>query len=207
MSQLSDGSALHVPFFDLAPSHEPLTGDILEAVADLLGSGAFTNGPQVAAFEDAFADYCGAAHCVGTASGLDALRLALQALGLEPGAEVLVPAMTFIATFEAVTQAGGVPVPVDVSPADYCIDVAGIEAAIGPRTRMVMPVHLYGRVADMPRISALASGSGPARSRRRMPGTRRESRRRTRGNERESARHSASIPPRTSERSATPARW
>jgi dTDP-4-amino-4,6-dideoxygalactose transaminase len=65
--------------------------------------------------------------------------------------------MTFIATFEAVTQAGGVPVPVDVSPADYCIDVAEIEAAIGPRTRMVMPVHLYGRVADMPRISALAS--------------------------------------------------
>ena len=106
MSQLSDGSALHVPFFDLAPSHEPLKGDILEAVTDLLGSGAFTNGPQVAAFEDAFAAYCGTAHCVGMASGLDALRLTLQALGLEPGDEVLVPAMTFIATFEAVTQAG-----------------------------------------------------------------------------------------------------
>jgi dTDP-3-amino-3,4,6-trideoxy-alpha-D-glucose transaminase len=157
VSPLSRRTGLDVPFFDLAPSHAPLVGDILDAVSDLLGSNAFTNGPQVASFEEAFARYCGTAHCVGTASGLDALRLALQALGLEPGDEVLVPAMTFVATFEAVTQAGGVPVPVDVSPADYCIDVAEIDAAIGPRTRVVMPVDLYGRVAEIDAIRTLAA--------------------------------------------------
>jgi dTDP-3-amino-3,4,6-trideoxy-alpha-D-glucose transaminase len=152
--------AARVPFLDLAPSHAPLIPQILHDITELLESGAFTNGPQVAAFERAFAEYCGASHCVGTASGLDALRLALQGLGLQPGDEVLVPAMTFIATFEAVTQAGGVPVPVDVSEADNCIDADAASAAIGRRTRAVMPVHLFGRLADMPAINALAAAHG-----------------------------------------------
>jgi dTDP-3-amino-3,4,6-trideoxy-alpha-D-glucose transaminase len=91
------------------------------------------------------------------ASGLDALRLGLQGLGLEPGDEVVVPAMTFIATFEAVTQAGGIPVPADVSEADNCLDPASASAAIGSRTRALLPVHLYGRVADMPALAALAA--------------------------------------------------
>jgi dTDP-3-amino-3,4,6-trideoxy-alpha-D-glucose transaminase len=129
---------------------------VLEDVEGLLRSGAFTNGPQVAAFEEAFASYCGSTHCVGVASGLDALRLALVGLGLEPGEEVLVPAMTFVATFEAVSQAGGVPVPVDVSNEDNGMDPAAAEAAIGPRTRFLVPVHLYGRLADMAALGPLA---------------------------------------------------
>ena len=98
--------------------------------------------------------------CVGVASGLDALRLGLEALGLEPGDEVLVPAMTFVATFEAVSQAGGVPVPVDVSASDSEIDPALAAAAVGSRTRFVMPVHLYGRLADMVALNELAEAHG-----------------------------------------------
>jgi dTDP-4-amino-4,6-dideoxygalactose transaminase len=145
-----------VPFLDLSTAHAPLRERLLGEFGELLDTGQFTNGPQVAAFEEAFAAYCGTAHCVGTASGLDALRFALLGLGLEPGDEVLVPAMTFIATFEAVTQAGGVPVPVDVSLSDSCIDVAAMDAVVGPRTRAVIPVHLYGKVADMHALVAVA---------------------------------------------------
>ena len=104
-------SVARVPFLDLAPSHAPLAEEILLDVAGLLKTGAFTNGPQVRAFEEVFASYCGVDHCVGMASGLDALRLGLLGLGLEPGEEVVVPAMTFVATFEAVSQAGGTPCP------------------------------------------------------------------------------------------------
>jgi dTDP-4-amino-4,6-dideoxygalactose transaminase len=146
-----------VPFLDLAPMHDPLAPAILDDVAGLLKSGAFTNGPQVAEFERVFAAYCGAGHCVGMASGLDALRLALEALHLDPGGEVLVPAMTFVATFEAVSQAGGTPVPVDVSESDYCLDPGGAAAAMGSRTRGLLPVHLYGRVADIEALNALAA--------------------------------------------------
>jgi dTDP-3-amino-3,4,6-trideoxy-alpha-D-glucose transaminase len=153
-------SVSRVPFLDLAASHGPLARDILDDIAALVETGAFTNGPAVAAFEHAFAAYCGAAHCVGAASGLDALRIALVGLGVQAGDEVLVPAMTFVATFEAVTQAGATPVPVDVSLSDSCIDVEAITAAIGERTRAIMPVHLYGRLADMEAIGAVARSHG-----------------------------------------------
>ena len=99
-----------VPFLDVAPMHRPLEAALLDDIAELFRSGAFTNGPAVARFEEAFAAYCRVGHCVGVASGLDALRLGLLATGIEPGAEVVVPAATFVATLEAVTQAGGVPV-------------------------------------------------------------------------------------------------
>src|SRR4029077_16882094 len=122
----------------------------------------FTNGPGVAAFESAFAEYCGLDHCVGLASGLDALRLGLLATGIEPGAEVVVPAATFVATLEAVTQAGGVPVVVDVSEDDYCLDPEGAAAAVGPRTHALMPVHLYGQLADMRELPRVADGGGIA---------------------------------------------
>ena len=145
-----------VPFLDLRTVNSRIAADVLEDVEGLLRSGAFTNGPQVAAFEEAFASYCGSTHCIGLASGLDALRLALIGLGLEQGAEVLVPAMTFVATFEAVTQAGGLPVPVDVSEADNAMDAAAAAAAVGPRTQALLPVHLYGRLADMQALAALA---------------------------------------------------
>jgi len=149
-----------VPFLDLGPSNEVVKDDVVAAISELIDTGAFTNGPQVAEFERAFARYCGVRHCVGLSSGLDALRLAVLALGIEPGDEVVVPAMTFPATFEAVVQAGGVPVPADISEADYCLDPAAFEAAIAPRTRFVIPVHLYGQLADMNRIAAVAQKHG-----------------------------------------------
>jgi dTDP-3-amino-3,4,6-trideoxy-alpha-D-glucose transaminase len=153
---------LAVPFLDLSSVHRPIAADVLGDVADLLESGAFTNGPHVARFEAAFASYCGVAECVGLASGLDALRLAITALGLQPGDEVLVPALTFIATFEAVSQAGCVPVPVEISEADYCLDADAAAAAVGPCTKLILPVHLYGRMADMAALGALASSHGLA---------------------------------------------
>jgi dTDP-4-amino-4,6-dideoxygalactose transaminase len=144
-----------VPFLDLRSAHDELKDDLLAEFGALIDSNAFTNGPPVAAFETAFAAYCRRRACIGLASGLDALRLALIAAGLEPGDEVLVPANTFIATFEAVTQAGGTPVPVDVSKTDLNMDVEAARSAITERTRYVMPVHLYGQLADMRALAEL----------------------------------------------------
>jgi dTDP-4-amino-4,6-dideoxygalactose transaminase len=141
--QPQQASVATVPFLDLARSNEPVRDAVLAELGDVIDANAFTNGPQVAAFEQAFAAYCGTEHCVGVASGLDALRLALAA-ELEPGERVAVPAATFAATFEAVTQAGGEPVPVDVRDEDALLDAAAIPDGI----RVVVPVHLYGRVAD-----------------------------------------------------------
>jgi dTDP-4-amino-4,6-dideoxygalactose transaminase len=140
---------LRVPFLDMRPMHEPLRDAILDELGQVIDANAFINGPQVEAFEHAFAAYCGSTHCVGVASGLDALRLVLMAIGLEPGDEVIVPASTFVASLEAVTQAGLVPRPVDVLDTDYGLDPAAVEAAIGDRTRVVMPVHLYGQMAEV----------------------------------------------------------
>jgi len=154
--------AVPVPFLDLRPSHAPLKERILADIADLIDTGAFTNGPQVAAFERAFADYCGTEHCVGVASGLDALRFALMALKLQPGHEVIVPAATFVATLEAVSQAGGTPVVVDVGESDYGLDPAAVEEAIGSRTRAILPVHLYGQVADVVALREIADRHGIA---------------------------------------------
>jgi dTDP-4-amino-4,6-dideoxygalactose transaminase len=138
-----------VPFLDLGTSHQPLKATLLEAFSDLIDGNAFTNGPAVAEFEVAFAAYCRRKACIGVASGLDALLLGLLAAGLEPGDEVIVPANTFIATLEAVTQAGGVPVIVDVSDSDLNMDPDAARAAITGRTRFLLPVHLYGQMADM----------------------------------------------------------
>ncbi len=149
-----------VPFLDLAPSHAPLAGEILADVEALIESNAYINGPAVAAFEEEFAAFCGAPYAVGMASGLDALRLALISGGIEPGDEVIVPAQTFVATLEAVTQAGGKPVLVDVRADDYTIDLDAVEARVGARTRAVMPVHLYGQMADMRRLCSLADRHG-----------------------------------------------
>jgi len=153
-------SSVTVPFFDLRHSHEPLKDSLLAEFEQLIDSNAFINGPQVAAFEQAWAAYCGADRCVGVASGLDALRLALIAAGIEPGDEVIVPAYTFVATFEAVVQARGIPVPVDVSWQDYNLDVDAAAAAISPRTRFVMPVHLFGQLCDVNGLVGVAAAAG-----------------------------------------------
>lgn len=155
LTERSLPTARGVPFLDLRPSHAGLREAILDDFGELIDSGAFTNGPAVSAFEEEFARYCGVAECVGVASGLDALRLALLALGIAPGDEVIVPAATFIATFEAVTQAGGTPVPVDVD-GDYGLDLAAAEAAVTERTRFVLPVHLYGQMVDVEALARFA---------------------------------------------------
>lgn len=134
---------------------------MLERVADTIERGDFLNGAAVADFERAFAGYCGVDHCVGVSSGLDALRIALQGAALEPGAGVVVPAHTFAATFEAVVQAGGVPVVVDITDADYTIDASQTRAA-AQRTGAthILPVHLYGQLADMRSLAELAGELG-----------------------------------------------
>jgi dTDP-4-amino-4,6-dideoxygalactose transaminase len=149
-----------VPFVDFGHVSESLRAEILAAIADVVETGVFVNGPVVEAFEGEFAAYCGTEFCVGTSSGLDALRLALLAAGIEPGDEVVVPAQTFIATWEAVTQAGGVPVPVDVSDSDYALDLDIAADVVGPRTRFLVPVHLYGQLADMTAVRQLARQHG-----------------------------------------------
>jgi dTDP-3-amino-3,4,6-trideoxy-alpha-D-glucose transaminase len=149
-------TASQIPFVDFSHVDEALRAEILAAIGEVVETGMFVNGPAVEAFEAAFAAFCTTEFCVGTASGLDALRLSLLGAGIEPRDEVLVPAQTFIATWEAVTQAGGIPVPVDISEADYCLDAGSAAAAVGPRTRFILPVHLYGQLADMDRVLALA---------------------------------------------------
>ena len=144
-----------VPFVDLAPTHAPFSDELLQDLADLIETGTFVNGPAVGRFEDAFAPVVGAAHCVGMSSGLDALRIGLIAAGLGPGEEVIVPAMTFVATLEAVTQAGGLPVVADIQEADYCLDPDASAASVSDRTRFVLPVHLYGQLADVRRLGSL----------------------------------------------------
>ena len=149
-----------VPFVDLDRIHVDLRDELLAAVARVLESGQFTNGPEVEAFEREFAAFAGAEYCVGLASGLDAIILGLVAAGLDPGDEVVLPAATFVATAEAVVHAGGVPVFVDVSEDDYCMDITAIEGAISSRTRFLLPVHLYGQMAEMELIAAIARRHG-----------------------------------------------
>lgn len=145
-----------IPFLDLRAAYLELKPDIDAAVARVLESGWYVLGPELEAFEAEYAGYCGAAHCVGVANGLDALILALRALGVGPGDEVIVPSNTYIATWLAVSAVGATPVPVEPDPATYNIDPGRIEAAITPRTRVLLPVHLYGQPADMDPILELA---------------------------------------------------
>lgn len=151
-----------LPFIDLSHVNAVVERDVLADVAAIVASGEFTNGPHVERFERAFAAHCGARECVGTSSGLDGLRLGLIAAGVEPGDEVIVPAQTFIATFEAISQAGATPVVADVSEADYNLDPAAAAAAAGPRTRCILPVHLFGQMADMRRLGELGRRGGLA---------------------------------------------
>ena len=145
MTSVLRDSVRPIPFFDGAPMMDGLKEEMLAELSEVIDSGRFINGPQVAEFEASFATYCQTATCVGVASGLDALRLALLAAGLERDDEVIVPAQTFVATFEAVTQAGGVPVVVDVTDSDYNIDPGAAEAAVTARTRFVLPAISTGR--------------------------------------------------------------
>jgi dTDP-4-amino-4,6-dideoxygalactose transaminase len=149
-----------IPFVDLARAHAPLRDEILADIGALIDRSEFAIGRAVHAFEREFGAYCGVRDCVGVASGLDAVRFALTAAGVEPGDRVLVPANTFIASFAAISQAGGVPVPVDASLLDYNVDVDAAADAVDADTTFLLPVHLYGQLADMRPLDELARRNG-----------------------------------------------
>ncbi len=145
-----------VPFLDLQRSYTALQAEIDAAVTASLASGRYIGGPEVDALETAFAQYTGAAHCVGVGNGLDAIRLVLEAAEIGPGDEVLVPSNTFIATWLAVSQTGATPVPVEPDPRSHNVTAEGLEAALTDRTRALIPVHLYGCPAPIDEIVELA---------------------------------------------------
>ena len=151
---------LEVPFVDLRAQYQALRVELDEAIRAVMERSDFALGKDVAAFEEEFASFSGTEHAVGVDSGLSALELSLRAFGIGAGDEVIVPANSFIATAAAVTFAGAEPVLVDVDDGSYNIDVDKIEEAITPRTRAIIPVHLYGQPAEMDGIMELAERYG-----------------------------------------------
>lgn len=149
-----------VPFLDVGAGYRELRGELDEAFRRVMESGWYILGQEVEAFEAEWAAFCGTRYCVGVGNGLEALHLTLRAWGIGPGDEVIVPANTYIATWLAVSYAGATPVPVEPDPATRNLDPARLEAAITPRTRAVIPVHLYGLPADMDPILAVAGKHG-----------------------------------------------
>ncbi|HET7537108.1 MAG TPA: DegT/DnrJ/EryC1/StrS family aminotransferase [Candidatus Didemnitutus sp.] len=149
-------SSAKVPFLDLKAHHDPIRQEVMAAMNEVIDVNAFAGGPFVARFEEAYAAYCDAKFCVGVANGTDSLWFSLLALGVGAGHEVITVPMTFMATAEAITYAGAKPVFVDIDPRTYTIDVTKIEAAITPRTKAIMPVHLFGQCADMDPILEIA---------------------------------------------------
>lgn len=151
---------MKVPFLDLAAAYSELKSEIEASILASLRSGWYIGGQDVEAFEGEFSSYTGTQHCVGVANGLDALHLALRAMDIGSGDEVIVPSNTYIATWLAVSQCGAIPVPVEPLDSTYNIDPAKIEAAITPRTRAIIPVHLYGQPADLDPILAVGRKYG-----------------------------------------------
>ncbi len=149
-----------VKFLDLQAAYDALKAPIDAAVARVLTSGWYIGGPEVEAFEKAFADFCETEHCVGVGNGLDALHLALRAMDVGPGDEVIVSSNTYIATWLAVTMVGAVPVPVEPDAATHNLDPALVAAAITSRTRVILPTHLYGQSADLDPLLALCQEHG-----------------------------------------------
>lgn len=145
-----------VPFLDIKATYDELREDLDAAYSRVMESGWFVLGRECEAFEEEFAAYCGVKYAIGVANGLDALAIVLEALGVGPGDEVVVPAHTFIATWLAVTRVGATPIPVDVEAHSFNIDPTRLEAAITSRTKAILPVHLYGRPASMDAIWEVA---------------------------------------------------
>ncbi|MFO8003776.1 DegT/DnrJ/EryC1/StrS family aminotransferase [Thioalkalivibrio sp.] len=145
-----------IPMVDLQRQYHDLRGEIDAAVAEVLESTRFILGPHVQALESELAEYLGVTHAVTCASGTDALHLALRAADLGPGDEIITTPFTFIATAEAIRYVGAEPVFVDIDPRTFNIDPQAVAAAITPRTRAILPVHLFGQPADMPALSRLA---------------------------------------------------
>lgn len=151
---------MKVPFLDLKSQYEAIQNEITKAINDVIGKTAFAGGPFVQKFEEEFAAFCGTKQCIGVGSGTDALWLALVGLGIGPGDEVITVPNTFIATAEAISFCGAKPVFVDVDEMTYNMDPGHVEAAITPRTKAIIPVHLFGQMADMDPIMEIARKHG-----------------------------------------------
>ena len=151
---------MHIPFVDLKSQYQSLKHEFDEAILKVVAETAFISGKYARAFEEAFAEYLGVQHCIAVANGTDALEIGLKAIGVGVGDEVLVPANTFFATAEAVGNVGAKPVFVDIEPNFYNLDPSKIEEKITPRTKALIPVHLYGLPAEMDEIMALAQKHG-----------------------------------------------
>jgi dTDP-3-amino-3,4,6-trideoxy-alpha-D-glucose transaminase len=144
-----------VPLFDTTTPREPLRGAIDDAIARAIDDGRFILGPNVSAFEHEFAAHCGASHAIGVANGTDALTIALRAMGVGPGDDVVVPSFTFYASAEAIPPTGARPVFCDIDPETMCVTADTVKAALTPNTKAVMVVHLFGNVAPVAEIEAL----------------------------------------------------
>jgi dTDP-4-amino-4,6-dideoxygalactose transaminase len=149
-----------VPFLDLRSHHEPIMRELMDAFRQVTEASAFAGGPFVSAFETEFAAFCGSQHALGVASGTDALWLALMALGVGPGDEVITVPNSFMATAEAISLCGARPVFVDIDPDTYTINVEQLESAITLRTQAIIPVHIFGQVSDMDAILSVARRHG-----------------------------------------------
>jgi dTDP-4-amino-4,6-dideoxygalactose transaminase len=144
-----------VPMWDSSTPLAPLKSELRAAVERVLDSGRFVLGPEVQAFEREFAEWCGTGHAIGVANGTDAITIALRAMGVGPGDEVVVPSFTFYASAEAIPPTGARPVFCDIDPATYCVTPDSVAAALTPRTKAVLVVHLFGNVAPVAEIEAL----------------------------------------------------
>ena len=151
---------MNIPFADFTPMHQEIKAEITEKFAEVYQRGQFIGGGSCAEFERNFAAYCKSDFCVGCGNGLDALHMLLLALGIGAGDEVIVPAQTYIATALAVTYCGAKPVYVDIEPRYYGLDPQKMEAAITPRTKAIMMVHLYGQVGHFDEVAAIAEAHG-----------------------------------------------
>jgi dTDP-4-amino-4,6-dideoxygalactose transaminase len=149
-----------IPFVDLRPMHDALRDELDAALKRVIAASSYVLGPEVEAFEHEFATFCGARHCVGVGNGMQAIELVLRALGIGPGDEVVTVSHTAFPTAAAVSATGATPVFVDVDAATHCMSPAALEGAFTARTRAVLPVHLYGRCADMDPITQLAADAG-----------------------------------------------
>jgi dTDP-4-amino-4,6-dideoxygalactose transaminase len=151
---------MNVPFLDLKAPYAELREELDAAYRRVMESGWFVLGAECEAFEAEFAAYCGARHCVGVGNGLEALHLILRAMDVGPGDEVIVPSNTYIATWLAVSYTGATPIPVEPDERTHNLDPARVEEAVTPRTKVIMPVHLYGQTADMDALNDIAARRG-----------------------------------------------
>ena len=151
---------MKIPILDLKPAYDELRTELDAAYRRVMESGWLLLGKELESFESEYAASVGVAHCIGVANGLEALQLVLMARGVGPGDEVIVPAHGYIATWLAVTHVGARPIPCEPDPLTYNLDPARLAALLTPRTKAILPIHLYGQPADLPAINALAAHHG-----------------------------------------------